>query len=381
MGFADDFRSVGLTYPQLSLERTIETGFNANVDQLRNLQESVTSVLEAELSRMDDRHEAATCLRSELAYQAEQMRGKVADSSKEIVGAVEHGSQDIVAAVQSSSEEIVVAIQQMTDYLGIGLSEIRWAVERQTQVSKNVLALLLSSLTNESRQYWEQGVACYEAREPELARERFERSLEANRTNSFVYEYLGFIAVEAGDATSALRNFELAQKFAQTKHARALALSHRAQVCAAIGDLGNAVRFSKDAIGAEPEMAKSWYEHAIYSAEAGQVPEAIAAIRHAIELDWNYWGVTIAQPKLDLIRGEVNQALDELRMREGERAVEMVRQFRREIDEHPQLCGTGDLQNLLELEAELGRNVQNNLHVSRAIQSKCRQCMVRLYGF
>ena len=54
---------------------------------------------------------------------------------------------------------------------------------------------------------------CYETSENEFARERFNRALDANRTNYFAYQYLGFIAVNADDSKEAIKNFDQARKF------------------------------------------------------------------------------------------------------------------------------------------------------------------------
>src|SRR5882724_6975157 len=143
MGFRDEFRGSGKTYAQWSLENTAEVGLRANEDKLRALQSAfhkgIDRVVESQESSM-------AVLQGELVYQTEQMRGEI----------------------QRGSAEVVTAIQQMTDYLGSGLCEIRWAVERHTRVSQKILRVLLESLDNQSRQYWKQGVKCYDTGEYDL---------------------------------------------------------------------------------------------------------------------------------------------------------------------------------------------------------------------
>ena len=132
--------------------------------------------------------QSATLLQRELQYQADN-----------IVDAIDHGSADVVGAVQKAC-----------DYLGGQLCEVRWAIERQSQILQQILQVLLNAPDNTSRQYWGQGVKCYEASEYDFARERFSRALDTNRTNYFAYQYLGFIAVHEEKSSEALKNFELA---------------------------------------------------------------------------------------------------------------------------------------------------------------------------
>ena len=63
------------------------------------------------------------------------------------------------------------------------------------KMSQNILQVLLNALDNKSRQYWEQGVKCYESSEYEMAKERFNCAVVENRTNYFACQYLGFISV------------------------------------------------------------------------------------------------------------------------------------------------------------------------------------------
>ena len=213
MGFRDDFTSGYLltpvgpqqrTFAQWSLESTVDSGLRANQKQLRAMGEHLSSAFQDGISRLEhSQMQSAKLLQRELQYQADH-----------IVDAIGQGSADVVAAVQEAC-----------GYLGGQLCEIRWAIERQTQVSQQILQVLLNALDNASRQYWEQGVKCYETSEYDIARERFSRALDANRTNYFAYQYLGFIAVHEERSEEALRNFELAKKFADSGYHRALAIS------------------------------------------------------------------------------------------------------------------------------------------------------------
>jgi hypothetical protein len=139
MGFREEFFFPYRTYAQISLERTVADGFRAEQQVLVKLRQSQKAQYEGATAAGDE-------LRGELAYQAERIGWEIAEGSDRIVEAVEQGSADIVSA-----------IQRTCDYLGGELAEIRWAIERHTKVSAQILAVLLNSLDNTSRQYFEQG--------------------------------------------------------------------------------------------------------------------------------------------------------------------------------------------------------------------------------
>jgi tetratricopeptide (TPR) repeat protein len=356
MGFRDEFLFTGKTYAQWSLEHTTATGLRANEERLRVLQKTVKSTFERGIDRVAQSQMAASAaLQAELAYQADRIGQQILQ-----------GSSDVVAAIERGSADIVTAIQQMGDYLGSGLCEIRWAVERHTRVSEEILRVLLNSLDNESRQYFEQGVKCYETSEYEFAGERFNKALEANRTNYFAYQYLGFIAVEKDKPSEAIRNFDLARKFAETGYHQALALSHLARSHYAIGDLTKAAELAKGATNAHPDTAKFWYEFAAYCARLSRSQHAMAALKEAIERDWTYWTVVIVDTDFDLVRGDVFSLLDELRERERRKARQSLDDLKRAIDT-AQKVGAG--------EPELSACVK----AARDLEEKYEQNSVFLY--
>ena len=164
-----------------------------------------------------------------------------------------------------------------------------------------------------SRQYWEQGVRCYETSEYDIAQERFNRALDANRTNYFAYQYLGFIAVHEEKSSEALKNFELARKFAESGYHRALALSHLARGHHAAGDLPHALRSAIAATEAAPDHAKFWYECVVFHVRGSNAEDAIQCLRRAISRDWTYWSISISDSNLDPIRQRVEQLLEQMR--------------------------------------------------------------------
>ena len=197
--------------------------------------------------------------------------------------------------------------------MGAGLSEIRWGVERNNEMSAKILNVLLDSLSNESRQYYEQGIKCYDTGEYEIAKERLNKALEANRTNYFAYQYLGFIGVAESKSQDAIRNFDLAHKFADSGYHQALALSHLARSYQATGDLEKAVDLASSATKSHEAIAKFWYECAGYAARLGRSDSAIPALEEAIKRDNTYWALVASDIDFELIRSDVIQLQDKLR--------------------------------------------------------------------
>lgn len=351
MGFRDEFHYTNKTYAEWSLENTTRDGFQGNQERLNALQKQVKSTFEQGIDRLaQSQASSSAALQGELAYQAERIGAQIEQSSRDIVSAVEQGSADVVNS-----------IQQMSDYLGSELCEVRWAVERQTEVSQEILRVMLNSLSNESRQYFEQGVKCYETTEYDFARERFSKALEANRTNHFTYQYLGFIAVAEDNSDEAIRNFDLARKFAETGYYKALALSHLARSNHALGDDSTAVDFAKSATAAHSDTAKFWYELAAYNIYLGRKNEAISALREAIERDWTYWAVVSSDSDFDSIRVHVNQLLDELREREKQKARKAIDNLKRAMDTAKKAGAENELSGFPKVVSDLEAQYRKNI--------------------
>jgi tetratricopeptide (TPR) repeat protein len=241
--------------------------------------------------------QAAKLLQRELQYQIDGL-----------TSTTERGFADVVSVIQSTC-----------DYLGGQLCEVRWAIERQTQVSQQLLHVLLTSLDNTSRQYYEQGVKWYEDSEYDLAKERLQLALKENSRNYFAYQYLGFIAVNREESQEALRNFELARKAAENDYHKALALSHLARSYNAVGELPKALQCSTSATQAAPDHAKFWYESAVYYVRSGITNEAVKCLRRAISTDWMYWSISGTDSNLEPIQHGVEGLLSE--MREEQRTI------------------------------------------------------------
>lgn len=356
MGFRDEFNGTGMTYGHWSLQRTTQAGLQSNEERLKALQTAFRSTLQQQTDRLVKSQESsAAAFAEELAYRT-----------------------DIIAEeIRQGSEDVVFAIQQMSDYLGAGLSELRWAVERQTRVSQDVLRVLLSSLDNQSRQYWEQGVQCYEATEFDMAKERFEKALDANRTNHFAYQYLGFIGVAGDNAQDAIKNFELAYKFATTGYHKALALSHLARCHSAKGDLETAADVAKSSVDAHPDLAKFHCDLARYMGRLRRTGESCTALKEAIERDWMYWDVAISDKDFDSVRVDVNKLLGQLRERERGKAKNAVNALKRAI-EMARKVGA-EIEPPVDLETISARLEQDNVHLYRDVAEQARNVTGDVY--
>lgn len=280
----------------------------------------------------------STALQAELAHQAQRF-GEQASA--------------MVNASYQNAESVVYAIQQMSDYLGGGLCEVRWVLERHTQVSVQILRILLESLDNTSRQYFEQGIKWYEKEEHELAKDRFKKALEANLTNYFAYQYLGFIAVAQNESDQAIRNFDLAQKTAEQGYHRALALSHLARCYQATGDLAKAVTLANEATQSNPETAKFWYELAGYCARLGRELEAVESLKKAIAGDWTYFTIAAIDNDFDSMRAQVDALLEQLRARQRNKAQESIDKLNRAIETARRVGVTNGLEESIEDSSDL----------------------------
>ena len=307
MGFRNDFINGYLMTPvgprkrdfaQWSLENTVDSGFRASNKQAQAANQQLVSAFQSGVQHIaDSQMAAAKLLQRELQYQIEGL-----------ISTTERGFADVVSVIQSTC-----------DYLGGQLCEVRWAIERQTQVSQQLLHVLLTSLDNTSRQYYEQGVKWYEDSEYDLAKERLQLALKENSRNYFAYQYLGFIAVNREESQEALRNFELARKAAENDYHKALALSHLARSYNAVGELPKALQCSTSATQAAPDHAKFWYESAVYYVRSGITNEAVKCLRRAISTDWMYWSISGTDSNLEPIQHGVEGLLSE--MREEQRTI------------------------------------------------------------
>lgn len=362
MGFREEFRATSNSRSPSSSSATQDEFRPPTArERLSQLQQAYRQSLEDGARRVaEEEHDEAEVLEAELIYQAEFI-----------------GPQKQIGSGQDeeeTEESLVVAIQQITDYFGSALSEVRWSVERQLESTEQLLKVQLESLDNASRQYFEQGVKCYEAGEYELARERFNRALESDRTNYFAWQYLGFIAVAEDQADEAIRAFDLARKFARNEQQQAQALTHLARSYHATQNDAIAADLARAATEACPDNPRYWYDLAASSARLELRKQAIAALREAIERDWTYWGIAVNDVDFEPLRQDVIQLLNDLREREQEKSCLQLERLRYAI-ETAQAAGAGaqlgDCRNALErFEQELE---QRNVFIQRDLATRIQQ--------
>jgi tetratricopeptide (TPR) repeat protein len=320
MGFKDAFLHTGKTYADAPVEVVLTRGFSSNEARLQAMQRVLGDVMQRGATATRAQVESSEAMRSELAYQATAIQDQM-----------RHGSDAVCRTIHDASWDVIEEIQRLSDYLGAGLASIRWAVERHAQTSAEILATLLNSLDNESRQYFHQGVKCYESGEFAMAEERFQKALGANRTNYYAYQYLGFIAVETDHPEEAIRYFELAHKFAEEDYHRGLALSHLARCYHAQGDDHRAWDLSRQATQFCPKSGKLWYETSVYAVRAGFPDSALHTLENSIYCDWTYWAVSLVDADFEPLRPALVSRLAMIRERERTKALAQIDRLERTL--------------------------------------------------
>jgi len=230
------------------------------------------------------------------------------------------GLRDISMDVRAASEETVASIERLGRYLGAALSEVRWAVEKNTSVTQKLLEVQLNSHWNDSRQFYEAGVHWYEKRKLDLSRLDFQKAVAACSTNAFAYQYLGFLAVHRDDQREAVQDFELATECAPSDHHRAIAHYHLARALDASGDPAGSLEHAQAAV--ELERGNLVFRNELVHAlvRTGAEDRAILELRNLISDDMNYWIVSDIDRSLDPIRSKVNTLRDKMREERKESA-------------------------------------------------------------
>ena len=307
MSFRSDFfdiaRSANPALPMGSREsvllNTIDRGLTAQHREMGFIRQEI----ESSFSEAADRYaeasdDASQTIANEIAYQAEQNR----------------------EAALEAAREISWSIDQARVYLGAQITEVRWAVERNTQATQNVLDSLWKTHWIDSRQFFDEGVQCYESAEREFARERFQKATEACRTNVFAYQYLGFLSVHDDNQAQALRYFELAAKFAPNDHHKAIAHYHLSRAWHASGNEAASLDHISLAVALAPGDLPYQFELVRALMRAGLKQDAIRELRKLILADLKYWTAAATDRSLDPMRAEVTGLLGELREEERGRA-------------------------------------------------------------
>ncbi len=321
-------------------------------------------------------------LRQELRRHAESVTAGQTNSAEMITRATEHFAETMAERVRDSmarnTDAVVELDQHMCEYLGWGFSKTHWLLERQTRIGKDILNALLNTLDGQSKQYLQQGIQCFEAEENGLAKERFEKALDSNRTNFFAYQYLGFIAVSAPAPAEAIKNFELAYKFASNDYYRARALKHLARCHWVQRNLDAALECIKTAVNLQPESARLHYDHSLILAAVGKScqSEAVHALRRAITLDPNYWVIAAVEDGFASIRAAVEQLLNDMMAEAEAKARKVLSVFREMLTKATNLgCGAAIAEFEVCYQKQTNHLQQATFLEILAVPDQVRKCM------
>jgi len=304
--FTDELLSDGpprITYGENVLINTVDRSQTALYKQNELLNQRIESCFAEGIERYQESQEqSAELVAEEIRWQAEQTRREIA-----VLGV-----------------DVTRAIHALGKFLGGEVSEVRWAVERNTEATKQILDVLLNSHGNESRQFYEEGVHWYDCAERTLAEECFEKAVKAYSKNAFAYEYLGFLAVHKEDGDQAKRYFDLALKSAPDDHHRAFAQYHLSRAWQASGDFEQSLGHAHLAVDLESTNTIFRYELVHALMRTGNVDQAIVELRRLILIDWKYWSVAAMHRLLDPIRAEVNGLLERMRREQRDLANDLL---------------------------------------------------------
>ena len=308
--FFDIVRSADPALPMGTREsvflNTIDRGLTAQHREIALFRQEIDSRLSEGADRYAEAtDEASQTISNEIAYQGEENR----------------------RVALGIAAEINWNIEQARVYLGAQISEVRWAVERNTEVTQEILDSLWKTHWIDSRQFFDEGVRCYESAEREFARERFQKATEACRTNGFAYQYLGFLSVHDDDQAQALRYFELAAKFAPNDHHKAIAHYHLSRAWHASGNEIASLDQIRLAIALAPKDLPYQFELVRALMRAGLKQEAIRELRKLISVDLKYWTAAAIDRSFDPMRAEITGLLSEMREEERVKANNLSEDF------------------------------------------------------
>jgi tetratricopeptide (TPR) repeat protein len=242
--------------------------------------------------------------------QAESTR-IVSNELRQLSGDIQTNLIRIEEGIADQTDEICDSIQKSAEYLGSIMLDVSFQLSQLTSSAQKILNVLLDSLSNDARQYFEQGKHWFEQREFQMAKERLYLSIECDSKNHLAYTYLGFIAVEFDEEVEAKRNFSLAYKSAEKDPNRASALFYEARAFAASGDLKKAAELTLMSLKHEPHNSNTLYSYAKYMALQNESNAAIKGLKETFEHDWKYFAIAAIDSDFDLIRPELNIFLEE----------------------------------------------------------------------
>lgn len=280
-------------------------------------------------------------LQKALEQASDRLAHKQLSASEEILIEIKQQESEINYLIEKlsklSPENTSEKCQQITDYLGLEFSQIRWVMEPYTQHSQKHFQSIIDSLNDATKQSLREAIKCFEIGEYSFAKEQINNVLANNRTNYFAYQYLAFIGVVEDDSETALVNFKLATKFAETPYQKALALSHLAIGCYALDEIEKAVELSERAIQEYSQLARFWYQLAKYKALAQDKDGTFSALKNTFKYDWTFWTIAIIDNSFDHLRQDLNQLFIQIRQEQKEDVLRALNNLKKAIATSKQL--------------------------------------------
>lgn len=275
-------------------------------------------------------------------------------------------------------ENLADELQKMTDYLGLEFSYIRWSMEIYSNNSKKQVQDLLDSFSQQSLHDWKEAIKCFEIAEYKFAKEKFNIVLNSNRTNYFAYQYLAFISALENDVESSLSNFKLARKIANIPYHQALALSHLAIGCDALEEKEKALKLTEQATEIYPNLAKFWYQQAIYQSALSNKEKCLFALNNVLQCDWQFWGVLIADNNFSNI--EISSFFSQLRQQQQTFAKQAVSNLEKATETVKKIGASYSLVKINDiLPALTERLLNNNIFNYLEIISEANSCQNSIF--
>lgn len=259
-------------------------------------------------------------LDAELDYQLRSIRGEISEAR-----------EATVEEIQRSTGRIVESIQDFCGILDDRLLDIRWAIDRQTEITEKIYKAMITRLSHEARELLEQGVTAFELGQYADSEGRLLRASELDVTNHLIYQYLGLIALGNGKASEAIGWFERAEIYSircEDRRYHSEALAYKARALYKLGRLNEAIESVQTAIEYSPTNTMYWMNLATYGSELKSVAIVSNALRNAISIDLDLFSYVADDRKFDTMKATVAALLIEIRDQERQEASAAMKELK-----------------------------------------------------
>jgi tetratricopeptide (TPR) repeat protein len=280
--------------PPVSVEQAVRNALSPTERRIGDLQAAMSEKLGAAASGVAECH-------AEVRYHARKSEALW---------------QSLSNRMDVQTERLVDAVDYARVFLGDRLTELKWVLEQQVAYTREIRDILLAPLATESRELFLQGVTSFDVGRFEDAQAAFGQAREADRTNYFVYQYLGMLSARAGRFDEATEHFRAAVTLAEHKgetYHTALACLHLCQAHRSTGDVASAVPMAEKAALLQPGLPDAHYELAVCEAARGGGQRAAAALQRAVLLRPAYWAGAHRDERFEPVREAVTAMLDALK--------------------------------------------------------------------